>query len=58
MGDAHPVLVPIFFSFLCSFSPKIMPNNSIAGSKGGARDTPPGSKFFHFDAVFDKKIAK
>ena len=29
----------------------------IGGSKGGARDAPPlGSKFFHFHAVFDKKL--
>ena len=26
------------------------------GSKGGARDAPPGPKFFHFHAVFDQKI--
>ena len=36
-----PRLSPFFFSFSCSFSPKIMPNNSIGGSKGDARDTPP-----------------
>ena len=29
----------------------------IGGSKGGARDVrPPGSKFFHFHAVFGKKL--
>ena len=32
-------------------------NKTIGGSKGGARDAP-GSKFFHFHAVFGKKIAK
>ena len=26
------------------------------GSKGGARDVPPGSEFFHFHVVFGKKI--
>ena len=26
--------------------------------QGGTRDAPSGSKFFHFQAVFDKKIAK
>ena len=31
-------------------------SESIGGSKGGARDArPPGSKFFHFHAVFGKK---
>ena len=34
--------------------------NIIGGSKGGARDAPPppGSKFFHFHAVFGKFLSK
>ena len=30
----------------------------IGGSKGGARDAPPGSKFFHFHTVTGKNLAK
>ena len=29
---------------------------SLADSRGGARDAPPGSKFFHFHALFGKNL--
>ena len=51
------------FSVECSKSKDVeteRENQFIGGSKGGARDARPpwGSKFFHFHAVFGKKIAK
>ena len=47
------------FETECNKTPKRRNIASIGGSKGGARHArPPGSKFFHFHAVFWQKICK
>ena len=48
----------ILLSYLIQKDPK--PNQYVCsgGSKGSARDAPPGSKFFQFHAVFWEMLAK
>ena len=57
-STSKPQVIDMIFKLTLIHAPLFLSDslNVLADREGGARDAPPGSKFFHFHAVFGQKM--